>query len=94
MPRGVAKSDLPSKPCAVCGRMFSWRRKWARTWEEVRYCSERCRGERGRAAQRTQVPVAPGGEPTAGPLQRSPAPHTAGKRTEPPPHEPPSDDSP
>jgi len=20
-----------------------WRKKWARTWDEVRYCSERCR---------------------------------------------------
>ncbi|MBN2886693.1 MAG: DUF2256 domain-containing protein [Chromatiaceae bacterium] len=37
------KSDLPCKICACCGRPFSWRRKWARDWEQVRYCSERCR---------------------------------------------------
>ncbi len=37
------KGDLPVKLCATCGRPFTWRRKWARDWEEVRYCSERCR---------------------------------------------------
>ncbi|QXM25363.1 DUF2256 domain-containing protein [Elioraea tepida] len=42
------KGDLPSKPCAVCGRPFSWRRKWAKVWDEVRYCSEACRARRGR----------------------------------------------
>ncbi|MCI4662857.1 MAG: DUF2256 domain-containing protein [Neomegalonema sp.] len=37
------KSDLPHKTCAACARPFTWRRKWARDWEAVRYCSERCR---------------------------------------------------
>ena len=37
------KSELPSKVCAACGRPFAWRRKWARDWEQVRYCSDRCR---------------------------------------------------
>ncbi|WP_243760130.1 DUF2256 domain-containing protein [Deinococcus radiodurans] len=22
---------------------FSWRKKWERDWDNVRYCSERCR---------------------------------------------------
>ncbi|MFC6496042.1 DUF2256 domain-containing protein [Gemmobacter lanyuensis] len=39
------KGDLPSKPCATCGRPFTWRRKWARDWESVRHCSDRCRAE-------------------------------------------------
>jgi hypothetical protein len=43
MPRGVAKSDLPQKICAHCGRPFTWRRKWARDWEHVKYCSNACR---------------------------------------------------
>ena len=38
-----AKAALPSKPCAACGRPFSWRRKWARDWAQVRFCSDRCR---------------------------------------------------
>lgn len=37
----------PSKPCERCGRTISWRRKWARDWDDVRYCSERCRRQRG-----------------------------------------------
>ncbi|RKG72759.1 DUF2256 domain-containing protein, partial [Corallococcus terminator] len=38
-----------SKPCAVCGRAITWRKKWARDWEEVRYCSDACRGKRTQA---------------------------------------------
>ena len=41
----VAKGDLPSKPCQRCGRPMAWRKKWARDWENVRYCSKRCAGE-------------------------------------------------
>jgi hypothetical protein len=37
------KSDLPSKQCAHCGLPFAWRKKWERDWEQVKYCSERCR---------------------------------------------------
>ncbi|MDG1521568.1 MAG: DUF2256 domain-containing protein, partial [Hellea sp.] len=22
---------------------FSWRKKWERNWEEIKYCSKRCR---------------------------------------------------
>lgn len=32
-----------SKPCVVCGREITWRRKWERSWAEVRYCSDACR---------------------------------------------------
>ncbi|RYD50829.1 MAG: DUF2256 domain-containing protein [Sphingobacteriales bacterium] len=39
----VSKQDLPTKICAVCKRPFTWRKKWARDWEGVLYCSERCR---------------------------------------------------
>lgn len=37
------KQALPSKPCVACGRPMSWRKRWARTWEQVKYCSEACR---------------------------------------------------
>ncbi|MGB9670899.1 MAG: DUF2256 domain-containing protein [Halothiobacillaceae bacterium] len=40
------KPHLPSKLCLVCGRPFSWRKKWARMWDEVRYCSKACRRKR------------------------------------------------
>ena len=41
-----SKADLPSKTCARCGRPFSWRKEWARDWDQVKYCSQRCQGER------------------------------------------------
>lgn len=51
MPSRVKKCDLPSKPCAACGRPFEWRKKWAKVWAEVRYCSDRCRRAKGPAAR-------------------------------------------
>jgi hypothetical protein len=37
------KAALPSKPCATCGLAMSWRRRWARNWADVKYCSDGCR---------------------------------------------------
>lgn len=39
-------STLASKVCGACGRRFEWRRKWARDWDRVRYCSGACRRRR------------------------------------------------
>lgn len=39
-------NDLPSKICPVCGRRFQWRKKWAADWEQVRFCSKRCKATR------------------------------------------------
>ncbi|MFN8415959.1 MAG: DUF2256 domain-containing protein [Cytophagaceae bacterium] len=44
--KGVAKRDLPDKMCVVCQRPFSWRKKWGKVWEEVKYCSDQCRQKR------------------------------------------------
>lgn len=41
--RAMKKIDLPVKTCVTCALPFTWRKKWARCWDEVRYCSERCR---------------------------------------------------
>lgn len=46
MNRKIAKPHLPTKVCAVCQRPFSWRKKWEKVWDQVRYCSDRCRGNR------------------------------------------------
>ncbi|WEK41542.1 MAG: DUF2256 domain-containing protein [Candidatus Brevundimonas colombiensis] len=40
-----AKSDLPQKVCVACGLPFAWRKKWARDWGQVRFCSDRCRAK-------------------------------------------------
>ena len=44
MPKMRKKSDLPSKTCLACGLPFMWRKKWERDWNDVKYCSDRCRG--------------------------------------------------
>ena len=45
MAKMIRKGDLPQKICARCGRPFAWRKKWARVWDEVKFCSGRCRSE-------------------------------------------------
>ncbi len=37
------KQSLPSKPCKACGREMTWRKAWAKNWEQVLYCSDACR---------------------------------------------------
>ncbi len=36
-------SALPTRRCAGCGRTITWRKKWQRDWESVRWCSDACR---------------------------------------------------
>ena len=36
----------PDKTCQACGRRITWRKKWERDWDEVRWCSEACRRAR------------------------------------------------
>ncbi|MEM1184464.1 MAG: DUF2256 and DUF3253 domain-containing protein [Planctomycetota bacterium] len=31
------------KTCVACGREITWRKKWERDWDNVRYCSNACR---------------------------------------------------
>ncbi|RRO21855.1 DUF2256 domain-containing protein [Flavobacteriaceae bacterium 14752] len=37
------KVNLPEKICEVCGKPFTWRKKWKNNWKDVKYCSEKCR---------------------------------------------------
>jgi hypothetical protein len=48
------KARLPSKTCQACQREMTWRKAWAKNWDEVKYCSDACRG----AAKRRQAPAA------------------------------------
>lgn len=41
-----------AKACASCGRRIEWRRKWADDWDQVRYCSARCRSRRPKRLDR------------------------------------------
>ncbi|MEB8431719.1 DUF2256 domain-containing protein [Cocleimonas sp. KMM 6892] len=40
------KINLAEKQCPFCEKPFSWRKKWQSCWDEVKYCSERCRRNR------------------------------------------------
>ena len=33
----------PDKTCQSCGRRITWRKKWERDWDAVRYCGSACR---------------------------------------------------
>ncbi len=41
--RMVKKENLPTKICITCHKSFTWRKKWQPVWDEVKYCSERCK---------------------------------------------------
>jgi hypothetical protein len=41
--KAVKKEFLSQKICVVCLRPFSWRKKWEKVWDDVKYCSDKCR---------------------------------------------------
>ncbi|RMA81220.1 DUF2256 domain-containing protein [Umboniibacter marinipuniceus] len=45
------KSELATKICVVCDRPFTWRKKWEKNWQAVKYCSKRCSNARKLAVQ-------------------------------------------
>ncbi|MFM7710514.1 MAG: DUF2256 domain-containing protein [Ferruginibacter sp.] len=48
--RSVKKENRLQKTCLVCNRPFAWRKKWKQVWEEVKYCSDRCRKNKNKHA--------------------------------------------
>jgi hypothetical protein len=40
------------KTCVSCGRRIEWRKKWERSWDEIRYCSDACRRNKVSASDR------------------------------------------
>ncbi|BDI22506.1 DUF2256 and DUF3253 domain-containing protein [Herbiconiux sp. L3-i23] len=41
--RTAVPAARKEKTCAVCGRRIEWRKKWERSFDEVKYCSDSCR---------------------------------------------------
>ena len=39
----MPKTQNSTKLCPRCGREFAWRKRWRENWEQVVYCSQRCR---------------------------------------------------
>ncbi|KAN0066566.1 hypothetical protein ACQY0O_000660 [Thecaphora frezii] len=50
-------SALSPKPCLTCGRVITPRAKWAKNWDSIKYCSDRCRTTRiGRVVATWRLP--------------------------------------
>lgn len=47
-----AADDRADKMCEGCGRRIEWRAKWARDWQNVRWCSDACRARGVRLVDR------------------------------------------
>lgn len=50
-------TNPPDKICETCGRTFAWRARWARQWDQVRYCSKACRGGPGRRGEAVEQAI-------------------------------------
>ncbi|MDX2173427.1 MAG: DUF2256 domain-containing protein [Bacteroidota bacterium] len=46
--KGIKKQHLPSKICSVCQKPFSWRKKWEKNWDDVKFCSDKCRSNKSK----------------------------------------------
>ncbi len=42
-PQDASHAD---KLCVRCGRTITWRKKWERDWDAVKYCSDACRNQK------------------------------------------------
>ncbi|PWY99112.1 hypothetical protein BCV70DRAFT_201332 [Testicularia cyperi] len=53
-------SELSPKSCLTCGRVITPRAKWAKDWNGIKYCSDRCRSSRpGRVVATLQASLLP-----------------------------------
>jgi hypothetical protein len=39
----------------VCQKPFAWRKKWEKVWDEVKYCSDKCRMNKNKIATDSQI---------------------------------------
>jgi hypothetical protein len=44
-----------SKVCESCGREIEYRKKWARNWSEIKYCSDECRKNKNKFDYREAI---------------------------------------
>ena len=42
------QKEIPSKTCESCGREITYRKKWARNWSNVKFCSDECRANKNK----------------------------------------------
>ena len=53
MTQNIKKQNLPQKVCIVCKRPFTWRKKWEKVWDDVKYCSHKCQKNK-KSSMKTQ----------------------------------------
>lgn len=53
--KAVKKENRPVKICTACGRPFTWRKKWTKDWEQVKYCSNRCYSKKNQSREGIQT---------------------------------------
>lgn len=44
-----------SKICESCGREIEYRKKWARNWDNVKFCSDECRANKNKFDYRDAI---------------------------------------
>jgi hypothetical protein len=50
--REPVAGEFAPKVCAACGRTMEWRKSWAKNWDAVKFCSDRCRAAKPAASER------------------------------------------
>lgn len=45
-PKPQTAASHPPRACAACGRTITWRKKWERDWDNVKFCSDSCRAHK------------------------------------------------
>lgn len=46
---------MESKICSSCGRTIEYRKKWARNWDDIKFCSDECRKNKNRFDYSEQI---------------------------------------
>ncbi len=41
-----SSAEHPDKTCITCGRTITWRKKWERDWDQIKFCSDGCRSHK------------------------------------------------
>jgi len=49
------KINLAYKICEKCHKKFTWRKKWSRDWDHVKYCSQRCKNSKNTKISITRI---------------------------------------
>ncbi len=45
-------AEHPDKTCITCGRTITWRKKWERDWDNIKFCSDACRTHKPSAQEK------------------------------------------